>query len=217
MSVITTSYTNPLVLHTYPFAVGNTSTDSELNISFTCNGCPPSMERDDASYSEALSSGTLTMPDGTVHSNALLVYNTRTWNDGQTGSPTCNLFLEQWQWWVGGYPMPVAQTVELSTTGPCPPNVGYRQSKFLVGNPIGIQEEQTRQVDAYPNPATDRLFLKNLTLGGSEFKIYDLVGKAVQKGTINETSDHISISSLSPGLYYLVLENQHQWIRFIKE
>ncbi|MDG1902960.1 MAG: hypothetical protein P8I37_01225, partial [Schleiferiaceae bacterium] len=54
MSVITTSYTNPLVLHTYPFAVGNTSTDSELNISFTCNGCPPSMERDDASYSEAL-------------------------------------------------------------------------------------------------------------------------------------------------------------------
>jgi hypothetical protein len=217
MSVITTSYTNPLVLHTYPFAIGNTSTDSELNISFTCNGCPPSMERDDASYSEALSSGTLTMPDGTVHSNALLVYNTRTWNDGQTGSPTCNLFLEQWQWWVGGYPMPVAQTVELSTTGPCPPNVGYRQSKFLVGNPIGIQEEQTRQVDAYPNPATDRLFLKNLTLGGSEFKIYDLVGKAVQKGTINETSDHISISSLSPGLYYLVLENQHQWIRFIKE
>jgi hypothetical protein len=86
-----------------------------------------------------------------------------------------------------------------------------------VGNPIGIQEEQTRQVNPYPNPATDKLFLKNLTLGGSEFKIYDLVGKAVQEGTINETSDYISISSLSPGLYYLVLENHHQWIRFIKE
>jgi len=217
MSVITTSYTNPLVLLTYPFAVSDTSTDSELNISFTCNGCPPSMERDDASYSEALASGTLTMPDGTAHSNALLVYNTRTWNDGQTGSPTCNLFLEQWQWWVGGYPMPVAQTVELSTTGPCPPNVGYRQSKFLMGNPFGIQEEQMRQVNAYPNPATDKLFLKNHALGGSEFKIYDPVGKAVQEGTFTETLDYISISSLSPGLYYLVLENHQQWTRFIKE
>ena len=217
MSVITTSYTNPLVLLTYPFAVSNTSTDSELNISFTCNGCPPSMERDDASYSEALASGTLTMPDGTVHNNALLVYNTRTWNDGQTGSPTCNLFLEQWQWWVGGYPMPVAQTVELSTTGPCPPNVGYRQSKFLVGNPIGIQEEQMRQVNAYPNPATDKLFLKNHAFGGSEFKIYDPVGKAVQEGTFTETLDYISISSLSPGLYFLFVENHQQLIRFIKE
>ena len=217
MSFITTSYTNPLVLLTYPFAVSNTSTDSELNISFTCNGCPPSMERDDASYSEALASGTLTMPDGTVHNNALLVYNTRTWNDGQTGSPTCNQFLEQWQWWVGGYPMPVAQTVELSTTGPCPPNVGYRQSKFLVGNPIGIQEEQMRQVNAYPSPATDKLFLKNHAFGGSEFKIYDPVGKLVQEGTVTETLDYISISSLSPGLYYLVLENHQQWTRFIKE
>ena len=217
MTDITTSYTNPLVLLTYPFAVSNTSTDSELNISFTCNGCPPFMERDDASYSEALASGTLTMPDGTAHSNALLVYNTRTWNDGQIGSPTCNLFLEQWQWWVGGYPMPVAQTVELSTTGPCPPNVGYRQSKFLVGNPIGIQEEQMRQVNAYPNPATDKLFLKNHAFGGSEFKIYDPVGKLVQEGTVTETLDYISISSLSPGLYYLVLENHQQWTRFIKE
>ena len=217
MSVITTSYTNPLVLLTYPFAVSNTSTDSELNISFTCNGCPPSMERDDASYSEALASGTLTMPDGTVHNNALLVYNTRTWNDGQTGSPTCNLFLEQWQWWVGGYPMPVAQTVELSTTGPCPPNVGYRQSKFLVGNPIGIEEEQMRQVNAYPNPATDKLFLNDHALGGSVFKIYDPVGKLVQEGTVTEALDYISISSLSPGLYFLFVENHQQLIRFIKE
>ena len=109
ITVITTSYQNPLILHTYPFAIGDSHSDSELDISFTCNGCPPYMERDDAVYSESLSSGTLTMPDGTVHNTATLVYTTRTWNDGQVGSSTCNLFFEQWHWWVAGYPMPVAQ------------------------------------------------------------------------------------------------------------
>ena len=108
MTFITASYSNPLVLHKYPFAVGGTNSDSELNISFTCDGCPSFMERDDAICSESLSSGSFTMPDGTVHSNATLICNTRTWNDGQIGSATCNLFLEQWQWWAGGYPMPVA-------------------------------------------------------------------------------------------------------------
>ena len=80
MSVITTSYTNPLVIQPYPLAVGDVHTDSESDISFTCNGCPHFVA--------------LTMPDNTVHSTATLVYNTRTWNDGQIGSPTCNL-IEQ--------------------------------------------------------------------------------------------------------------------------
>ena len=204
MSVITTSYTNPLVLLTYPFAASDTCTDSELNISFTCNGCPPSMERDDASYSEALASGTLTMPDGTAHSNALLVYNTRTWNDGQTGSSTCNLFLEQWQWWVGGYPMPVAQTVELSTTGPCPPNVGYRQSKFLVGNPLGIQEEQMTQVDAYPNPATDIIVVTAPI--GSSITVLNINGQVIKKQLAEGSETTLNVSDLSAGIYLVQVQ-----------
>jgi len=218
MSVITTSYTNPLVLHTYPFAIGNTSTDSELNISFTCNGCPPSMERDDASYSEALASGTLTMPDGTVHSNALLVYNTRTWNDGQTGSPTCNLFLEQWQWWVSGYPMPVAQTVELSTTGPCPPNVGYRQSKFLVGNPIAVHDNEMAPNIIYPNPAEDYIELLSLDHDEIGITISDMSGRILIEKIVSRHSNRINIESLPAGIFVLrTLEDSQNVHRFIKK
>lgn len=218
MSVITTSYTNPLVLHTYPFAIGNTSTDSELNISFTCNGCPPSMERDDASYSEALASGTLTMPDGTVHSNALLVYNTRTWNDGQTGSPTCNLFLEQWQWWVSGYPMPVAQTVELSTTGPCPPNVGYRQSKFLVGNPIAVHDNEMAPNIIYPNPAEDYIELLSLDNDEIGITISDMSGRILIEKIVSRHSNRINIESLPAGIFVLrTLEDSQNVHRFIKK
>ena len=116
MSVITTSYTNPLIIQPYPLAVGDVHTDSESDISFTCNGY---MERDDAVYTESISTGQLTMPDNTVHSTATLVYNTRTWNDGQIGSPTCNLFLEQYD------VRDCSNAVKI---------FGYRQSKFLVGD-----------------------------------------------------------------------------------
>jgi len=39
----------------------------------------------------------------------------------------------------------------------------------------------------------------------------------VQEGTVTEALDFISISSLSPGLYFLFVENHQQLIRFIKE
>ena len=218
ITVITTSYQNPLVLHTYPFSIGDTHSDSELNNSFTCNGCPPSMERDDAVYSESKSSGSLTMPDGTVHATATLVYTTRTWNDGQVGSPTCNLFMEQWHWWVAGYPMPVAQTMELSTTGPCPPNVGYRQSKFLVGNPIAVEEIEMDEISVYPNPSGNFIQLSNLQSTESTYSVHDITGRIIKKGTVSRNSNRISTSTLSPGMYTInLLGYEGRTLRFIKD
>jgi len=218
IAVITTSYQNPLVLHTYPFAIGDSHSDSELNISFTCNGCPPFMERDDAVYSEALSSGTLTMPDGTVHNTATLVYSTRTWNDGQVGSSTCNLFFEQWHWWVAGYPMPVAQTVELSTTGPCPPNVGYRQSKFLVGNPIGIDENDIITTMLYPNPAQDYVDFYTLVDDEVEIHISDISGRILIKKVVSKECNRINIESLPEGMFIVTIMDDNQSVhRFIKK
>jgi len=218
ISVITTSYQNPLILHTYPFAIGDSHSDSELDISFTCNGCPPYMERDDAVYSESLSSGTLTMPDGTVHNTATLVYTTRTWNDGQVGSSTCNLFFEQWHWWVAGYPMPVAQTVELSTTGPCPPNVGYRQSKFLVGNPIAINENSNISAVIYPNPSQDYIELFNLVNDELEIRISDISGRILIETVVSKQSNRINIESLPAGMFILTTVDDNQSVhRFMKK
>ena len=218
ITVITTSYQTPLVLHTYPFATGDTHSDSETDISFTCSGCPPAMERDDSVYTESLSSGTLTMPDGTVHNTATLVYTTRTWNDGQIGSATCNLFMEQWHWWVSGYPMPVAQTVELSTTGPCPPNVGYRESKFLVGNPFNIDENAQNVLELYPNPAKRVLTVGQLSSGEHNFEIRDITGRLALNGTLSETENTIDISSLNTGMYFMVIDGVKQHVmKFVKE
>ena len=218
ITVITTSYQSPLVLHTYPFATGDTHSDSETDISFTCSGCPPAMERDDSVYTESLSSGTLTMPDGTVFNAATLVYTTRTWNDGQIGSATCNLFMEQWHWWVSGYPMPVAQTVELSTTGPCPPNVGYRESKFLVGNPFNIYENIENKTEVYPNPARSSVTIPNLNNVVKNFEVRDVTGRLIIEGILSESENTIDVSSLNSGMYLLVIGHINpQFIKFIKE
>jgi len=217
-TVIETSYQNPLILHTYPFAIGDSHSDSELDISFTCNGCPPFMERNDAVYSESLSSGTLTMPDGTVHNTATLIYSTRTWNDGQVGSPTCNLFLEQWHWWVAGYPMPVAQTVELTTTGPCPPGVGYRQSKFLVGNPIGIDEDALQEVNLFPNPANNEVNVEWTVLQPSNLtlRVFNTFGQIIYDTKIprtGATKHPINTSQWPSGAYTVMLDNSSGTLR----
>jgi len=217
-TVITTSYQNPLILHTYPFAIGDSHSDSELDISFTCNGCPPFMERNDAVYSESLSSGTLTMPDGTVHNTATLVYSTRTWNDGQVGSPTCNLFLEQWHWGVADYPMPVAQTVELTTTGPCPPGVGYRQSKFLVGNPIGIDEDALQEVNLFPNPANNEVNVEWTVLQPSNLtlRVFNTFGQIIYDTKIprtGATKHPINTSQWPSGAYTVTLDHSSGTLR----
>lgn len=218
ISVITTSYQNPLEIIPYPFSVGDSHSDSELNVPFTCNGCPPSMYRDDSVYTEAISSGTLTMPDNTVHNDAILIHSKRYFYDGQTGSPTCNLLLDQWQWWVDWYAFPVAQSVELSASGACPPNVGYRQSKFLIGNPMELGESGMRPLNIYPNPTNDFFVVdghqSEVPVG---YVIQDLIGRTVCSGELTQDNKSVRVGSLPNGVYVFSLLNKtSEKLKFIK-
>ena len=72
-SIIINNYSTPLTIMPYPFSVGDTHSDAVYQIEFTCPICPPYMFRDHEISSEALGSGTVTMPDGTVYENVVLV------------------------------------------------------------------------------------------------------------------------------------------------
>ena len=219
-SVIITSYPIPLILMTYPFSVGDVHNHSRTQIPFTCNGCPPSMYRNDAVNTQAIASGTLTMPDNTVHNNATLVVNTRTFNDGQTGSSTCNLLLKQYQWWVSGYPFPVVQSIEFTAGQFCPPNIDFRKSKFLTGNPsVGIDESESSIASIYPNPTNDILNLnfKSPENIENKFIIKDATGRAVSQGILNPGVKNINVQNLAKGFYTLTLVNDEKTVlRFIK-
>ena len=219
-SVIINSYPTPLIIMPYPFSVGDVHNHSRTQISFTCTGCPPSMYRNDAVNVQAIGSGTLTMPDNTIHNNATLVVNTRTFNDGQTGSSKCDLLLKQYQWWVSGYPFPVVQSIEFTAGQFCPPNIDYRQSKFLIGNPsVGIDEAESSIASIYPNPTNDILNLNFISSESTEnkFTIKDATGRVVSQGIITPGVKNINVQNLAKGVYTLTLVNDDKTVlRFIK-
>jgi len=94
-------------------------------------------------------------------------------------------------------------------------------------SPTGISTIATNalSVAVYPNPAQDHLTiqLKNSEVGDNyEFRIIDITGRELANNnyTVNNDTQTIDISSLTPGIYFLVLSNQQGRLttqKFIKE
>jgi len=130
-SVITSAYSEPLVIHTYPFDIGM---DAQLNTisqqPFTVPGGPPSLFREDNSGAQVLAQSSLTLPDGTVYENAVLLLLQRIFFDGQTGSTPCQTDLVQYLWMEPGNPMPLVVMYRQESDGVnCPQNL-VEASKF---------------------------------------------------------------------------------------
>ena len=120
-SVIVTNYSTPLVIHPYPFSVGDTHSDGIYDVPFTCNGCPPAMYRDHEITSEAVASGSVTMPDGTIYENVVLVNHIAVFSDGQTGSSPCVITRNSSFLWAEDLGIPLVETYTQSYGTFCPP------------------------------------------------------------------------------------------------
>ena len=136
-SIITSVYSSPLYIHSYPLDVGmEEQSDNVTGVPFTVPGGPPSLFRDDYSTASAAAQNTLTLPDGTVYENAVLLVLQRNFSDGQTGSTPCQTVLIQYLWMDPGNPMPLAITYQQESDGVnCPQNL-VQVSKFR-----GAEEE----------------------------------------------------------------------------
>ena len=85
-----------------------------------------------------------------------------------------------------------------------------------ITNPIlSTNDFEQNKISIYPNPATENIYLSNCT--GTEYEIFDILGKSITKGKINE--NQISINSLSKGIYILKVKNEEKIFnqKFIKE
>jgi hypothetical protein len=219
VSVLTSSYSSPLIIHPYPFSNGDIHTDYEVNIPFTIPGGPPFLERNDQVISRALETGEITMPDGTVHNNALLVRTTRTFTDGQIGSAPCITTLDQYHWWIMGYAIPVVQISTLSQTGACPPSSPVRKSKFLIGNPFAnIEKSDNINIRIFPNPSNDKIYINSsVDLTSTTYTIYDNLGRKTEMDFLKLKDNTINVSSLTKGLYILNISGEiNKSIKFYK-
>ena len=139
-SVIITNYSTPLVLHPYPFSVGDIHSDGIYDVPFTCNGCPPAMYRDHEITSEAVASGSVTMPDGTIYENVVLVNHTAVFSDGQTGSSPCIITRNSSFLWAEDLGIPLVETYTQSYGISCPPLDTENFSRFYEGQSEIVDE-----------------------------------------------------------------------------
>ena len=74
-------------------------------------------------------------------------------------------------------------------------------------------------VSVYPNPATSNIYIKIATnLLGSDYSVYNNVGKLVLAGKLNTENTMIELNNLSDGIYLIkVGDNLKQIIKVIKK
>ena len=219
VSVLTSSYSSPLIIHPYPFSNGDFHTDYQVNVPFTIPGGPPFLERNDQVVTRGLETGEVTMPDGTIHNNALLVRTTRTFTDGQIGSAPCITTLEQYHWWIMGYAIPIVQISTMTQTGACPPSSPVKKSKFLIGNPFAnIENSNDTKINIFPNPSNDIIYLiSSVDLSENTFTIYDNLGRKASIGSMRIKDNLIDVSFLNKGIYILNISGDiHKSLRFFK-
>lgn len=79
-----------------------------------------------------------------------------------------------------------------------------RTNYITIGGGTGVEEvEYEQQTPAYPNPATDKLFIRPFVLG-ADLQVTDVCGKVLLHRE-RITGKTVDISSLQPGVYFIRL------------
>lgn len=85
---------------------------------------------------------------------------------------------------------------------------GNRSLKAVFQSSFGIEETSLVDLQLYPNPVKDMLFLKS----GSEIRkvaIYSSTGSKVYEKNLNDRELHISVNDMTSGKYILKIYNAH--------
>jgi hypothetical protein len=77
--------------------------------------------------------------------------------------------------------------------------------------PVAIQSVSAEQIQVYPVPAKDVLYVKGLA-GAKDVKIVDVTGKAVAVPKVSKES--INVSALAKGIYILFVDGKS--VKFTK-
>jgi len=91
--------------------------------------------------------------------------------------------------------------------------------KFTVINQkitLGIENNTLENLKIYPNPVSNELFIESTNAFNDRFSVYNLLGKELLKGSVNNDSS-INVTTLKKGMYFLKLANSNTTFKFIKQ
>ena len=144
---------------------------------------------------QATLSGTIPSPysatNGSVHvqvSGGVAPYSME-WFDGSTDTVLANVP-------TGTYGLTVTDA-----------NGCKRDFSYYLGWPTGAEEVERDVWHIYPNPTNGTLFLSGVQ-NGSEFLIYDALGRVHMKGKVGHDPSEVSLEGLNNGLYFIQVEQE---------
>ena len=98
-------------------------------------------------------------------------------------------------------------------------NVGYALSTnknlYKLNTTLGIDKNYVPKLLIYPNPTKDILNIENLNVENKKYSVFDLNGRLVTKGIIENLK--INVSELSKGIYIIKIAENLKEIKFKKE
>ena len=82
----------------------------------------------------------------------------------------------------------------------------------------GVNEINNSSIKVYPNPTNASFNIEvDINVVGSNYFIFDQLGKVVQKGFISSASQILDVAELSKGIYNLKIANSDIHVKLIKE
>jgi hypothetical protein len=79
---------------------------------------------------------------------------------------------------------------------------------FSTVNINSISSPENNSVYIYPNPASDFIYIKNITEVGANISIYGIDGTIALKTTIISDNQQVDVSDLANGIYLLKVNSQ---------
>ena len=84
--------------------------------------------------------------------------------------------------------------------------------------PTSIDDLETSNIIAYPNPVQDKLYLSARSSTDIYYAIQDLKGSTYIEGNLSNSDEAIDVASLAQGVYVVKIfgEKEH-YLQFVKQ
>lgn len=155
------------------------------------------------------SSGTLPLPGITVQAAQLpyelgfnATFNSHEWN---TSATTATIMIDE-----GGI-----YTCDVTDVNGC--SYTMQVEVTVEGGSTGVEAHTLDQIQLFPNPVTDRLFIHDLP-AYAPYMVLDAAGQMVRQGRLTPDAP-LHVGGLAPGMYLLHLPNgtSTRYARFVKQ
>lgn len=198
------SFSDPEDQIRYPFAYGDSFTDTKLGSS---RGFGQTAQRSGNIKVEADAHGTLITPDGNYPNSLRLKYvrhDTDYFNGSAVNISTDTIYY----WYHANFRFPLMSYVNLWQNGA----QVYTSVSYIQDNSFGQHESARPEPQVFPNPVRDIAKLTHVA-SNSKVALYDLRGTLLQSFTNHKSID---LSKFSGGVYILQVSTQDGDRRNIK-